>query len=78
MIHDLHSPLQTVLWYRESKDSPHYSKIVLHNRAVFNSAAEAEPLGDPRGGNCQPRGFEGDVSPVGGACEGAGPLRRSR
>jgi hypothetical protein len=28
--------------------------------------------------NLQPRGFEGDVSPSWGVCEGAGPLRRSR
>jgi hypothetical protein len=28
--------------------------------------------------NLQPRGFEGDVSPSWGACEGAGPLCRSR
>jgi len=28
--------------------------------------------------NLQPRGFEGDVSPSWGACEGAGPLRRSQ
>jgi len=28
--------------------------------------------------NLQPRGFEGDMSPSWGACEGAGPLSRSR